>query len=179
MKYIPLLTAVILTGVLIWLINLMVTPPKAEIVVSSFEDCVMAGNPVMESYPRQCRHGEQLFVEEIPNIKVFEPVSGQTIGATLKITGEARVFENTVNYRLVDSDSTVLLESFTTANAPDIGLYGPFEAITLYPAPNSETGKVEVFTYSARDGSEIDKVVIPVRFPDNFDDIELDSAEEE
>ena len=34
--------------------------------VSSFEECVAAGNPVMESYPRQCRskNGE-LFVEQI------------------------------------------------------------------------------------------------------------------
>jgi len=34
--------------------------------INSFEDCVTAGNPVMESYPRQCRtvYG-QTFVEEI------------------------------------------------------------------------------------------------------------------
>ena len=33
--------------------------------VDSFEDCVAAGNPVMESYPRQCRHNDQHFVEDI------------------------------------------------------------------------------------------------------------------
>ncbi len=34
--------------------------------INSFEDCVTAGNPVMESYPRQCRTiDEQTFVEEI------------------------------------------------------------------------------------------------------------------
>jgi hypothetical protein len=34
--------------------------------VASFEDCVRAGNPVMESYPRQCRAEDgRLFVEEI------------------------------------------------------------------------------------------------------------------
>ncbi len=30
--------------------------------ISSFEECVAAGNPVMESYPRQCRAGDQTFV---------------------------------------------------------------------------------------------------------------------
>lgn len=35
-----------------------------EIQVNSFEECVAAGNPVMESYPRQCRHGEKTFIEE-------------------------------------------------------------------------------------------------------------------
>lgn len=33
--------------------------------VTNFEECVKAGNPVMESYPRQCRHNGELFVEEL------------------------------------------------------------------------------------------------------------------
>jgi len=35
--------------------------------VSNFEECVAAGYPVMESYPRQCRTPDgKIFVEEIP-----------------------------------------------------------------------------------------------------------------
>lgn len=35
--------------------------------VTNFEECAAAGNPVMESYPRQCRTPDgQLFVEEVP-----------------------------------------------------------------------------------------------------------------
>ncbi len=55
--------------------------------VDSFEDCVAAGNPVMESYPRQCRHKGEHFVEVIG-----EPVActmdakmcpdGSTVGRT-------------------------------------------------------------------------------------------------
>ena len=33
--------------------------------VNNFEDCVDAGNPVMESYPRQCRHRDVTYVEEL------------------------------------------------------------------------------------------------------------------
>jgi hypothetical protein len=33
--------------------------------INSFEECVVAGNPVMESYPRQCRASGETFVEEI------------------------------------------------------------------------------------------------------------------
>lgn len=33
--------------------------------IKNFEECVAAGNPVMESYPRQCRANNQTFVEEI------------------------------------------------------------------------------------------------------------------
>jgi hypothetical protein len=40
--------------------------------VLTFEDCVDAGNPVMESYPRQCRHNGDLFVENIEATIAFE-----------------------------------------------------------------------------------------------------------
>ncbi len=33
--------------------------------INNFEDCVEAGNPVMESYPRQCRINGETYVEEI------------------------------------------------------------------------------------------------------------------
>jgi|GEM_PF-2447161 len=36
-----------------------------EAVVTNFEECIVAGNPVMESFPRQCRHKEKTYVEEI------------------------------------------------------------------------------------------------------------------
>lgn len=41
--------------------------PHEEQVVTSFESCVAAGNPVMESYPRQCRHNDVTYVEDIEN----------------------------------------------------------------------------------------------------------------
>lgn len=40
--------------------------------ITSFEECVAAGNPVMESYPRQCRAGDMTFTEEI----TVEPGNG-------------------------------------------------------------------------------------------------------
>ena len=56
--------------------------------VDNFKECVAAGNPVMESYPRKCRHKDQTFVEIIENrcieesrdvdacITLYEPVCG-------------------------------------------------------------------------------------------------------
>jgi len=51
--------------------------PVLEDTVSTFLECVAAGNAVMESYPRQCRHDNELFVEVIEkqneqdDVKVF------------------------------------------------------------------------------------------------------------
>lgn len=44
-------------------------PPQPTERIDSFEACVRAGNPVMESYPRQCRSVDgALFVEMVANI---------------------------------------------------------------------------------------------------------------
>ena len=34
-------------------------------IINSFEECIAAGNPAMESYPRQCMANGKTFVEEI------------------------------------------------------------------------------------------------------------------
>lgn len=36
--------------------------------VTSFEECVAAGNPIMESYPEQCNHNGKTYVRDISNI---------------------------------------------------------------------------------------------------------------
>jgi hypothetical protein len=42
------------------------SPADTETQVNDFESCVAAGNPVMESYPRQCRHTDgRTFTEVI------------------------------------------------------------------------------------------------------------------
>jgi len=33
--------------------------------ITDFEECIAAGNPAMESYPRQCSNGEQTFTEQL------------------------------------------------------------------------------------------------------------------
>lgn len=66
---------VILPPVLVVLIIFFLIMPKVrenreaensnKTQVSNFEECVAKGNPVMESYPRQCRHNDVLYIEEI------------------------------------------------------------------------------------------------------------------
>ncbi|MFH2028349.1 MAG: hypothetical protein ABIJ08_04385 [Nanoarchaeota archaeon] len=46
--------------------------------VTNFEDCAAAGNPVMESYPRQCRSGDITYTEIIDEeIMPENPIGGQ------------------------------------------------------------------------------------------------------
>jgi len=41
--------------------------------ISSFEECLAAGYPVAESYPRQCSNGETTFIEAVPDWHAREP----------------------------------------------------------------------------------------------------------
>jgi len=101
---------------------------------------------------------------EEKNIIVDFPKANEAVGLPITIKGKARVFENTFNYRIKDSDDRILLENYITVEGADIGEFGPFEASFNYLEPKGKEGKIEVFEYSAKDGSEINEVEIPVIF---------------
>jgi hypothetical protein len=97
------------------------------------------------------------------NIIVESPRPQGSVQFPILITGRARVFENQLNYRIVDVDGKVLSGGNTTANAKDAGEFGAF-TITIQNLGDFTSGNIniEVFDYSAKDGSEIDKITIPV-----------------
>lgn len=97
------------------------------------------------------------------NIEVLSPRTGDKIKNGAIVKGNARVFENVVSIRLFDSAGNVLIQTTAYANAPDVGQFGPFEKELKFETNYSE-GTLEVYQSSAKDGSEIDKVTIPVVF---------------
>lgn len=105
------------------------------------------------------------------NIIVTSPQPGATVGFPLIITGKARAFENTFSYRVressVFSEGAILYESNAMTDAPDAGILGDFSLSVNYPAPDTNSGVVEVFEYSAKDGEEINKVSVPIAFEKN------------
>lgn len=97
------------------------------------------------------------------NIEVLSPRSGDRVKSGFAVKGNARVFENIVSIRLSDSEGNVLIETSAYANAPDVGKFGPFEKMLNFQTSANE-GILEVYQSSAKDGSEIDKVTVPVLF---------------
>lgn len=93
---------------------------------------------------------------------VSEPVRDQIVKAPVTVSGEARVFEATVELEVV-AEGKVLGRGFTTATkgAPE---WGTFTAQVHFTAPRQEeVATVRVFSRSARDGSIQDLVEVPVR----------------
>ncbi len=97
-------------------------------------------------------------------VRVTAPGPGATITSPLTVAGEARTFEANVQIRIRDGNGVELARAFTTASTPDMGVFGSFSAPVRYPEPGTVQGFVEVFESSAKDGSEINLIRIPVVF---------------
>jgi len=98
-----------------------------------------------------------------PAIWVYRPQPNQRVTSPLLVTGSARVFEATVQARLLTEGGSVLARGFgtATAGAPE---RGDFEIRLEFSSPAADKGWLEVFWISPKDGSELDKVRLPVRF---------------
>jgi hypothetical protein len=120
--------------------------------VSNFEECVAAGYPVMESYPRQCRTPDgQNFVEDIGNelekadlIKIASPRPNETISSPWLVQGEARgnwFFEASFPVKLFDSEGNLLAASIAQAKSDWMTTdFVPFEAELTFEIIKNQKG---------------------------------------
>ena len=143
---------------------------------SSFEECVQEGNPVMESYPRQCNTKDgKNFVEYIGNglekrdlIRLESPQPNQTIESPLVITGEARgywFFEASFPIVLTNWDGLIIAEGFATAQDEWMTEeFVPFEATLTFV--------VDPDVYSKK-GTLILQKDNPSGLPENDDALEI------
>lgn len=111
---------------------------------------------------------EQPFLRNIsevrePVIWVTNPKPGARVAGPLTVRGTAMVFEATLSLRLVTRDGQKLVEksAMATAGAPE---RGTFETVLNFTSPAAGEGYVEALWYSPKDGSELDKVRVPVKF---------------
>ncbi len=122
---------------------LKLTKKETPLKVTNFEECVKTGNPIMESYPRQCRYGGQTFAENIGNelekadmIRVDYPRPNQVIQSPLIIRGEARgtwFFEASFPVVLTDWDGLIIAQGIATAKSDWMTTeFVPFEATLAF-----------------------------------------------
>ena len=104
--------------------------------VKSFEACVAAGYPVMESYPRQCKTQDgRTYAEEptpaqvaamityknasVADVVVTNPTPGAVTGKTFTVTGKARgwYFEASFPVKVLDANGKVLATGIAQAQS--------------------------------------------------------------
>lgn len=119
---------------------------EKAVVVTNFEECAKAGNPVMESYPRQCRHEKTTYTEFIGNIldksnfiELSSPRPNDIVKSPLLISGKARgtwFFEASFPIFITDWDGLIIGQGIATAKSDWMTEeFVPFEATITFTNP--------------------------------------------
>lgn len=146
-------------------------------VINSFEECISAGYPVLENYPRQCKTPDgKTFAEDIGNeleksdlIKIDNPRPNQIIESPLFIKGEARgnwYFEADFPVKLFDDKGFLL--GITPAQALGNWMtedFVPFNATFPFAVPSTPKGRLVLEKDNPSGLPEhTDELIIPVYF---------------
>ena len=98
------------------------------------------------------------------NIYLNTPWPNDEVSDSFRIAGSAQgAFENTIVARLKTESGTVLFEEPIIYNAPEVGELGYFDIAVTFQT-TSESGTLEVFYTSPKDGSVADLVSVPLKF---------------
>ena len=124
--------------------------------ITTFEECVSRGFPVMESYPRQCRTDSgKTFTEDIGNalekndlVRVTTPAPNSAVKSPLIVQGEARgywFFEASFPVKILDGNGTTLGVGIAQANPPAHGdwmteNFVPFSTTLVFNIPATKHG---------------------------------------
>ena len=148
-----------------------------EIIITNFDECIEAGNPAMESYPRQCMTSDgEAFVEDIGDaidkinlIRVDSILPNETISSPLEITGEARgfwFFEGDFPIKLIDSNGNLLGTAIAQAKTDWMTEeFVQFEATLIFDSLETKNGDLFFVKDNPSDISEYDdELRIPVKF---------------
>jgi hypothetical protein len=96
--------------------------------------------------------------EKVYQNKVFKEVVVTETADEFIVTGKAQVFEGVFQYALYDGEKLLKENFYQTDGAP---AWGEFE-ITF---KKESVTKIELFVYSAKDGSKVDTLEIPLSKP--------------
>jgi hypothetical protein len=148
--------------------------------VASFDACVTAGYPVVESYPRRCTvPGGSTFTEDIGNanemkdlIRVTEPAPNGTVESPMTVTGEARgswYFEGVFRVQLLDGYGTEIVAANATAKGEWMTTnFVPFEVHLTFPKPTTAKGMLILHKDNPSGLPANDaELRVPVRFTTN------------
>ncbi|MEU1587723.1 Gmad2 immunoglobulin-like domain-containing protein [Micromonospora sp. NPDC005710] len=105
--------------------------------------------------------GRADYADLLAPIVVTGPIPGERVAAPLVVTGTATVFEATVSVRVLDAAGRQVAVGFGTASCGS-GCRGGYRVVIGWRTAREQKGTVEVYEVSARDGSRINTVAVPV-----------------
>lgn len=145
--------------------------------IDSFDSCVAAGYPIMDSYPEQCKTpdgrnfsreiGNEL--EHIETLLVSNPRPNQVVTTPLIVSGQARgiwFFEATFEVEMLDDLDNSLGVGYVTATEEWMTEdFVPFTGELQFSLPSTETGTLVIRNANPSGLPEHQKELrMPVRF---------------
>jgi spore germination protein GerM len=101
------------------------------------------------------------FAYAMPAILVQSPRIGDRVSSPVAISGTADVFEAVVSIEIRTANGAPLSSAFTMATCGS-GCRGTFSTTVRYDVAQTQPGMIVVFEVSAKDGSHVNVVRIPV-----------------
>ena len=137
-----------------------VTEPEPEPNVNEPEPSVSepkGENPTTPNQPAQNKPEEKVYQNEVFKDVILTATENEMI-----VKGKAQVFEGVFQYALYDGEKVVKVSNYQTSGAP---VWGDFEIKFSKELIRSNHAKLELFVFSAKDGSKINTLEIPIRKP--------------
>lgn len=97
-----------------------------------------------------------------PAILVESPLPFAEVTSPLQVTGTANTFEAVFQLNVTDGEGLIVYDQHHMATS-GTGTRGTFDVTATFEVPRPGQGAVIVFEYSAKDGSQINIVEVPVQ----------------
>jgi nucleoid-associated protein YgaU len=97
-----------------------------------------------------------------PTMTVRQPQPFDLVDDPVEVCGVGTAFEGTFAARVRDGNGAEITQ--VTINAGGTGTWANYHTTLATGVPATPQGTLEVFEFSAKDGSEINKVVVPLTF---------------
>jgi nucleoid-associated protein YgaU len=102
-----------------------------------------------------------------PPFSVRQPAAYDLVDDPVDVAGVGTGFEGVFAARVRDANGTQLIQK--SINAGGTGVWANFHAsLPLGGPPSTPQGTLEVFEVSPKDGSDLNKVVVPITFGTNL-----------
>jgi len=119
---------------------------------------VFSGEGIILDHPVDRSDYEELS----PAILAESPTLGSTVSSPLRVTGTANTFEATFRVNIVNWDGLIIADQVVTATS-GTGTRGTFDVTIPFEVDREGLGALIVFENSAKDGSPINVVEIPLQ----------------